>query len=101
MNLQWLPVYMKVHRNRSRSSGQKLRWAGRRIRWFGTGRGNRRRAAAVCLKSIERNSESFQTAASKQRPKQARREKTDEKGVNGQSECAGKRGGDRATSNAQ
>jgi len=66
--------------------------------WY---RARKKTKSSARLKSIERNSESFQTAASKQRPKQARREKTDEKGVNGQSECAGKRGGDRATSNAQ
>jgi len=38
MDLPWL--YGKVYQNWSRSSGQK-RWAGRRIGWFGAGRGNR------------------------------------------------------------
>ena len=76
------------------SSGRKS-CASRRIGWFGAGRGKKTKSNAR-LKSMEKKS--FQTAASKPIRKQERRRIRKE--VKG-SQCAGKRGGDRVTSNAQ
>ena len=71
------------------------RWACRRIGWFGAGRGKKTKSNAR-LKSMQKKSS--QTAASKPNPKQERRQiRKKAKG----SQCAGKCGGDRATSNAQ
>jgi len=67
----------------------------RRIWWFGAGREKKTKSNAH-LKSMEKKSS--QTAASKLDPKQERRRIRKE--VKG-SQCAGKRGGDRATSNAR
>jgi len=70
-------------------------WAGRRIRWFGSGRRKKTKSNAR-LKSVEKKSS--QTAASKPNPKQERRRiRKEAKG----SQFAGKSGGDRATSNAR
>jgi len=63
--------------------------------WFGAGRGKKTKSNAR-LKSM--NKTSSQTAASKQNSKQERR--WIEKEARG-SQCAGKRDGDRAISNAQ
>jgi len=72
-----------------------FRWVGQRIGWFGAGRGNKTKSNA-CLKSMEKKSS--QVSASKPNPKQERRRiRKEAKG----SHFAGKRGGDRATSNAQ
>ena len=80
--------------NRSRSSGRK-RWASQRIGWFSAGRGKKTKSNAR-LKSMEKKSS--QTAASKPTPQQERRRiRKEAKG----SQCAGKRGSNRATSNAQ
>jgi len=71
------------------------KWASRRIRWFGAGREKKTKSNAR-LKSMEKKSS--QTAASKSTPKQERRRiRKEAKG----SQFAGKRGGDRATSNAR
>ena len=71
------------------------RWSSRRIGWFGAGRGKKTKSNAR-LKSMEKKSS--QTAASKSTPKQERRRiRKEAKG----SQFAGKRGGDRATSNAR
>jgi len=87
-------VVWKVYWNRSRSSGRK-RWASRRIGWFGADRGKKTKNN-IHLKSMEKKSS--QTAASKPNPKHKRRRiRKEAKG----SQFAGKRGGDRATSNAQ
>ena len=84
----------KDYRNRSRCSGQK-RSASRRIGWFGAGRGKKLKSNAR-LKPMEKKS--TQTTASKQKPRQERRWiRKEAKGI----QFAGKRGGDRATSNAQ
>ena len=90
-----LPLYYgKVHQNQSRSSGKK-KWASRRIGWFSAGRGKKTKSNAH-LKSMEKKSS--QTTASKPNQKQERRRiRKEAKG----SEFAGKRGVDRATSNAQ
>jgi len=63
--------------------------------WFGAGRGKKKKSNAR-LKSIEKKSS--ETAASKQKPKQER--KWIRKETKG-SQCAGKRGGNRATLNTQ
>jgi len=74
---------------------QRKSWSSRRIGRFGAGRRKKTKSNAR-LKSMEKKSS--QTAASKQKPKQERRWiRKEAKG----SQCAGKRGGDRATSNAQ
>jgi len=88
-----LLLYGKAYWNRSRSSGRK-RWAIWKIGWVGAGRGKKTKSKARS-NSMERNS--FQTVASKQRSKQERRWMRKEAK---DSQCAGKRGGDRATSNA-
>jgi len=88
--------YGKVYRNLSRSTGRK-RWDSRRIEWFGAGRGKKTKSNTR-LKSMDSEKKSSQTAASKQKPKQERR--WIRKEANG-SQCAGMRGGNRATSNAQ
>ena len=65
--------------------------------WFGAGRGEKTKSNAR-LKSMEKKSSSSQTAASKPTPKQERRRiRKEAKG----SQFAGKRGGDRATSDAR
>jgi len=78
------------------SSGRK-RWSSRKIQlgWFGASRGKKMKINAY-LKSMEKKSS--QTTAGKQKPKKERRWiRKEAKG----SQCAGKRGVDRATSNLQ
>jgi len=87
-------VVWKVYRNQNRISGRK-RWASRRIGWFGAGRGKKTKNNAR-LKLMEKKSS--QTAVSKPNPKQERRRIRKE---TKDSQFAGKRGGDRATSNAR
>jgi len=71
------------------------RWVSRRIGLFGADRGKKTKSGAR-LKSMEKKSS--QTAASKPNPNQEKRQiRKEAKG----SQFAGKRGGDRATSNAQ
>jgi len=71
------------------------RWASPRIEWFGAGRGKKTNSNAR-LKLMEKKSS--HTAASKPNPKQERKRiRKEAKG----SQCAGKRGCDRTTSNAQ
>jgi len=94
MEMPWL--YWKVYWNQSKSSASK-KWAGRRVGCFGAGRGKKTNSSAR-LKSTWMEKKSSQNAASKQRPKQERRRIRKGTKV---SQCAGKRGGDRATSNAQ
>jgi len=89
--------YGKVYRNWSRSSGRK-KWASRRIGWFGAGRGKKTKSYAHLKLMEQKYSE---TAASKPNPKQERRRIRKEAKGSQCSQCAGKRGGDRATSNAQ
>jgi len=87
-------VVWKVYRNLSRS-GSRERWASQRIGGFGAGREKKTKSNAR-LKPTKMKSS--QTTVSKQKPTQEKgwiRKKA--KG----SQCAGKRGGDRATSNAQ
>jgi len=71
------------------------RLASRTIGWFGAGREKKRKSNAR-LKSMEKKSS--QTASSTPNPKQDKRRIRKEAKS---SQCAGKRGGDRATSNVQ
>jgi len=90
-----LPLsYGKVYLNQSRSSGWK-KWSNRRIGWFDAGLRKKTKSNAS-LKSMEKKSS--HTAASKPNPKQERRRiRKEAKGR----QFVGKRGGDRATSNAR
>jgi len=72
-------------------AGKRL--ASRKIDWFGAGRVKKTKSNAR-LTSMEKKSS--QTAASKPNPKQERRQIRKEAKS---SQCAGKRGGDRATLN--
>jgi len=79
MNLPW--YYVKVYRNRSRSSGRK-RWASRRAGWFGAGRGKKtkeQRPFEVDGKEIVSNHS--------QQAKAKAKGKIDKKGSKGRSVC--------------
>jgi len=93
--------YGKVYRNWSRSSARK-KWEGQKILWFGAAQGKKdeeqRPFDAQGKKDEEQRPFDSQTATSKPTPEQERRRMRNEaKG----SQYAEKRGGDRATSNAQ
>jgi hypothetical protein len=69
------------------------------ILWFGAGRGKKSKSNAR-LKSMEKKSSQTVTVAIKQKTTQERRWPMIRKEAKG-SQCAGKRGAERATSNAQ